>query len=201
MGLDTQALATHFRMSMVCTRAWLCRLIVAGLLVTANTARADDHSDVNRLVNAGLWSDAIRRSDQFLASHPRDARMRFLKGLALTEQGQLTEAIALFTQLTEDFPELPEPYNNLAVVYSKQGRYEQARRSLEAAIRVHPGNATAYENLGDVYAKLASQAYSRAQQIDAGNAAVGLKLAMIRDLFASKASALQEAVSPRVPGR
>ena len=186
---------------MVCTRAWLFRLIVAGLLVTANTARADDHSDVNRLVNAGLWSDAIRRSDQFLASHPRDARMRFLKGLALTEQGQLTEAIALFTQLTEDFPELPEPYNNLAVVYSKQGRYEQARRSLEAAIRVHPGNATAYENLGDVYAKLASQAYSRAQQIDAGNAAVGLKLAMIRDLFASKASALQEAASPRVPGR
>ncbi len=186
---------------MVCTRARLCRLIVAGLLVTANTARADDHADVNRLVNAGRWSDAIRHSDQFLASHPRDARMRFLKGLALTEQGQLTEAIALFTQLTEDFPELPEPYNNLAVVYSKQGRYEQARRSLEAAIRVYPGNATAYENLGDVYAKLASQAYSRAQQIDAGNAAVGLKLAMIRDLFASKAAALQEVASPRVPGR
>jgi ketosteroid isomerase-like protein len=50
------------------------------------------------------------------------------------------------------------------------------------AIRTNPSYATAYENLGDVYAKLASQAYSKALQIDT-RSAVAPKLAMIRDLF------------------
>jgi tetratricopeptide (TPR) repeat protein len=185
-----QALATHPRMSMVCTRTPLFSLVVASFLLTAGAARADDYADVDKLFNAGQWTEAVHKADQFLASNPRDARMRFLRGLALSEQGKSTEAIAAFVKLTEDFPDLPEPYNNLAVLYSKQGQYEQARRALESAIRTNPGYAPAYENLGDVYAKLASQAYSKALQIDGANTArVSPKLAMIRDLFAPKPSA------------
>ncbi|WOB06166.1 tetratricopeptide repeat protein [Piscinibacter gummiphilus] len=154
-------------------------------------AHADEYADVDRLFSAGQWAEAVQKADQFLATHPRDARMRFLKGLAVAEQGRSVEATAIFVKLTEDFPELPEPYNNLAVLYSKQGQYDQARRALESAIRTNPSYATAYENLGDVYAKLASQAYSKALQVDGNNTAkVGPKLAMIRDLFTPKASAL-----------
>ena len=175
---------------MVRTRTPLFGLVVAGFVLTAGAARADDYADINKLFSAGQWTEAVQKADQFLASNPRDARMRFLKGLALSEQGKSTDAVAVFVKLTEDFPDLPEPYNNLAVLYSKQGQYEQARRALESAIRINPSYATAYENLGDVYAKLASQAYSRALQIDGNNTVkVSPKLAMIRDLLAPKPSA------------
>jgi tetratricopeptide (TPR) repeat protein len=109
--------------------------------------------------------------------------MRFLKGVALTEQGKAQDAITLFTRLTEDFPELPEPYNNLAVLYAGQNQFDRARAALEMAIRTNPSYATAHENLGDVYARLASQAYSRALQLDSGNQGIAPKLSLIRDIF------------------
>jgi Flp pilus assembly protein TadD len=59
--------------------------------------------------------------------------------------------------LIEDYPELPEPYNNLAVLYAQQKQFDKARTALEMAIRIHPGYATAYENLGDLHSRLASQ--------------------------------------------
>ena len=80
---------------------------------------------------------------------------------------------------------MPEPYNNLAVLYASQGQYDKARKSLEMAIRTHPSYAIAHENLGDVYAKMASEAYDKALQLDRGNAAAQTKLAMIKDLFSS----------------
>lgn len=182
---------------MLRTRTPISGLLFAALMITSRTAHADEHADVDRLFSTGQWTQAVQKADEFLASNPRDARMRFLKGLALSEQGKSTEAIAVFVKLTEDFPELPEPYNNLAVLYSKQGQYEQARRSLEAAIRTNPSYATAYENLGDVYAKLASQAYSKALQIDTNSTAkVSPKLAMIRDIFAPRTAALASAKAP-----
>jgi Flp pilus assembly protein TadD len=181
-------------MSMACQRTTLMSLSLAVWLAFAGSARADEYADVDKLFSAGQWAEAVYKADQFLASHPRDARMRFLKGLAVAEQGKSVEAISIFVKLTEDFPELPEPYNNLAVLYSKNGQYEQARRSLEAAIRTNPSYATAYENLGDVYAKLASQAYAKALQMDGSNTAkVTPKLSMIRDLFSPKATALASA--------
>jgi len=169
---------------MIRSRIPLIALAASTLFAAAGAARADDYADVDKLFAAGQLAEANQRADQFLSNKPKDARMRFLKGMVLSEQGKASEAIAVFTRLTEDHPELPEPYNNLAVLYSKQGQYEQARRSLEAAIRTNPSYATAYENLGDVYAKLASQAYSKALQVDAGSSAqVSPKLAMVRDLF------------------
>ena len=175
---------------MVCTRTLLLGLAVAGFMLIAGVARADEYADVDRLFSAGHWTQAVQKADQFLVSNPRDARMRFLKGLALWEQGKSADAISVFVKLTEDFPDLPEPHNNLAVLYSKQGQYEQARRSLESALRINPNYAMAYENLGDVYAKLASQAYSKALQIDGNNTKkVSLKLAMIRDLLTPKSPA------------
>lgn len=165
-------------------RSSLVALAAFTVFTIAGSARADEYGDVDSLLGAGRLAEANQKADQFLSSRPKDARMRFLKGLVLSEQGKSNDAIAVFVKLTEDHPELPEPHNNLAVLYSKQGQYDQARRSLEAAIRTNPSYATAYENLGDVYAKLASQAYSRALQIDGSSTAkVSPKLAMIRDLF------------------
>ena len=125
--------------------------------------------------------------NKVLAAKPRDPQARFLKGLILTEQGNTQEAIDIFTRLTQDYPELPEPYNNLAVIYASQGQYDKARAALEQSIRTHPSYATAYENLGDVYAKLASQAYDKALQLDSSNTGAQNKLSLVRELVGGPA--------------
>lgn len=156
-------------------------LLCAGLWFAP--AVADEYRDLYQLYKDGHAAQALERIDAYLARKPRDARARFLKGVVLTEQGSRPEAIAAFTELTQDFPELPEPYNNLAVLYAAQGNYQRARETLEMAVRTHPGYATAYENLGDVYAMLASQAYDKAAQLDRKNASAPRKLRMTRELF------------------
>lgn len=151
--------------------------------MVAGVAHADDYADVSQLVRAGKLTEALNKADLYLAGKPRDPQMRFLKGVIQRDSGKTTDAIATFTRLTEDFPELPEPYNNLAVLYAGQSQFDKARTALEMAIRTNPSYATAHENLGDVYAKLASQAYNKALQLDGTNTAVAPKLALIRELF------------------
>lgn len=155
------------------------------LVVQCGLAAADNYDDASRLFKQGNHAAALEKIEAAIAANPRDARARFLKGLILTEQNKPTDAIKVFTALTDDYPELPEPYNNLAVLYASQGEYDKARKSLEMAIRTHPSYSIAHENLGDVYAKMASEAYDKALQLDRGNAAAQTKLAMIKDLFSS----------------
>ncbi len=162
------------------------RILFFTAALTAGVAHADDYADVNRLVRAGQLAEALTKADQYLAGKPRDPQMRFIKGVIQTEAGKPADAITTFTKITEDYPELPEPYNNLAVLYAGQSQFDKARAALEMAIRTNPSYATAHENLGDVYAKLASQAYSKALQLDGGNAAVQPKLALIRTLFSAE---------------
>lgn len=81
------------------------------------------------------------------------------------------------------------------MLYAGQSQFDKARAALEMAIRTNPSYATAHENLGDVYAKLASQAYSKALQLDAGNAAVAPKLSLIRNLFAADAKGVRPATA------
>ena len=124
--------------------------VAAALVPTL--AQADDYADVNVLLRASKFAEALARADQYIAGKPRDPQMRFIKGVIQTESGKPADAISTFTQLTQDYPELPEPYNNLAVLYAGQSQFDKARAALEMAIRTNPSYATAHENLGDVYA-------------------------------------------------
>jgi tetratricopeptide (TPR) repeat protein len=101
----------------------------------------------------------------------------------LTDAKRNMEAIALFQKLSDDYPDLAEPYNNLAALYAAAGDYAKARATLEQALRMNPGYATAHENLGDVYAALAAQSYARALKLDPGNLSVPPKLAIVRELY------------------
>ena len=159
------------------------RLLTLAATLMFSLAHADEYADVSQLVRTGKLTEALSKADQYLATKPRDPHMRFLKGVIQRDSGKTTDAISTFTRLTEDFPELPEPYNNLAVLYAGQSQFDKARTALEMAIRTNPSYATAHENLGDVYAKLASQAYNKALQLDSSNAGVPPKLALIRELF------------------
>src|SRR5258706_3613994 len=165
-------------------------------------APADDLREAQRLDGQQKLQPALEKVGTFLKAMPRDPQGRFLKGLPLTEQKRIPEAIQVFTGLTEDFPELPEPYNNLAVLYASQGNYDKAKSALELAIHTHPSYATAHENLGDIYAQLASRAYDRALQLDKSNTSAQLKLAMVKDLFSpQKAAAVPtRAEAPKTEG-
>lgn len=155
------------------------------LSISALTANAQTLPEVQSLMKQGQMPQALEKVDAYISTKPKDAQGRFMRGLILTELGRSADAIAVFTKLTEDFPELPEPYNNLAVLYAQQKQYDKARTALEMAIRTHPSYSIAHENLGDVYAKLASQAYDKALQLDSSNAATQTKLSLIKDLIST----------------
>lgn len=167
---------------------------LAALVLASGSARADDVQEASKLFKSGQHQLALERVNKVLAAKPKDPQARFLKGLIYAEQGNPKEASEIFLKLTQDYPDLPEPYNNLAVIYAAQGQYDKARAALEQSIRTHPSYATAYENLGDVYAKLASQAYDKALQIDSANPAAKNKLALVRDLVGSASPASKAVV-------
>ncbi|MDP2818307.1 MAG: tetratricopeptide repeat protein [Polaromonas sp.] len=176
------------------------RWLALAAALSLSVAHADDYTDVNSLVRSGKLTEAMAKADQYLAGKPRDPQMRFIKGVIQTEAGKPADAISTFTKITQDYPELPEPYNNLAVLYAGQNQFDKARAALEMAIRTNPSYATAHENLGDVYAQLASQAYSKALQLDGGNAGVQPKLALIRTLFSAEPKGQKPAASNAASG-
>jgi len=157
----------------------LLRLLAISACLGSGMAVADEYSEVGQMLRAGRLSEAQNRVDRALAAKPRDPQMRYFKGVIQRESGQSAEALATFTKLTEDYPELPEPYNSLAVIHAAQGEFDKARVALEMAIRANPGYATAHENLGDIHARLAQQAYCKALQLDATNSSVRSRLAAL----------------------
>ncbi len=170
-------------------------------ILVSTPVLATEVQDINTQFRKGDLTGALDRANRYLAKNPKDAQARFLKGLILADQGKTNDAITVFTGLTEDFPELPEPYNNLAVLYASQSKYDSAKNALEMAIRTHPSYATAHENLGDIYAKMASIAYDKALALDNKNAAAQTKLALIQDLIQGqpRKSAAKPAVAALKP--
>jgi tetratricopeptide (TPR) repeat protein len=170
----------------------LMQAAIAAALLTFSSgvvAQTADLQEINKLLKAGQTQVALDRVNVYLTTKPKDAVGRFIRGLAQAELGKTNDAIMTFQALTEDYPELPEPYNNLAVLYSSKGQFEKARVALELAIQTHPSYSTAHENLGDIYAKLASQAYDKALQLDKANGMVATKLNLVRDLFSTNPKA------------
>ena len=121
-----------------------CRRLTLALLSRAFAARRRSRERVRlvrRRASCCKPGSTSRRSSASTSCLPRSRRIaqaRFLKGLIFADQGNAKDAIDMFLQLTEDYPDLPEPYNNLAVIYASQGQYDKARGALEQSIRTHP---------------------------------------------------------------
>lgn len=173
----------------------------AAMFALAPSAFATAAEDAQVLIGQGQYPEALKLLDQQLSKNPQDAEARFTRGLVLVRLNRGDEAIKVFADLTRDYPQLPEPYNNLAVLYAQQGDYEKARDALEAALATHPSYATAHENLGDIYAALAGAAYNRALMLDQSNQTVRNKLNLVSQLdrAPSDPSAVIAAAAPRVP--
>ena len=148
---------------------------------TPATARA-----IELQFRGGEPKQALQRLAQALAARPADASLRFLQGVLLSESGRPAEAAPVFERMTEDFPDLPEPYNNLAVLQAAAGHLDRARALLETALRLDPAYRTAHENLGDVFVRLAQRAYEAAAASPRAEPALKNKLRLARDLVAAR---------------
>ncbi|MBQ0930837.1 tetratricopeptide repeat protein [Ideonella sp. 4Y16] len=174
-------------------------VVESALAQTAASQPATDVAEIQRLIKDGQHAQALKMIDESLSRNPKDPQMRFRRGVALSMLDRKAEALSVFQKLVEDHPDMPAPYNNMAVIYGAQGEYEKARASLERAIRTNPAYATAYQNLGDVYAQLASQAYTKALQLDKNDSTLPPKLSLLRELTASSAPAASPAPAKPTP--
>ena len=155
----------------------------------ARKAYAQSLLDARKLIGEKKYDDAIMVLDKLNAERPREPQARFLKGVALADSGKTDAAITAFQGVLGDFPELPEPHNNLAVLYAQKGEYGLARDELEAAINAAPDYVVAYENLGDIYARLAASNYEKAIARDSRNKSAPAKLKLVREVLAPVAPA------------
>ena len=159
--------------------AWLL-----ATLVFAPLAQADDLAEVRGLLARGEPAAALKRAEAGVAAQPRDAQLRFLLGVALMDLGRDTEALAHFTRMAQDYPELPDPHNNIALLHARAGRLEMARQALDTALRNDPGHRTARINLGQVHLMLAVQAFEAASADGPLDARLLRRLEAVRALLA-----------------
>lgn len=137
---------------------------------------------INAALRKGDRSGALKIADEFLVDHPRDAQVRFLRAVVLGDLNRQEDAAAALESLTQDFPELPEPYNNLAVIRANQGKFAAAEHYLQLAIAARPNYVTAQENLGDLYISMAADSYEKAVRLAPGNGTLKTKLNLTREL-------------------
>lgn len=142
-----------------------------------------DISKLNKLIEEKKYSEAKRIVNELLNSDKENPQLLFIDGVLLSELGEIDNAINVFISLTKSHPALPEPYNNLAVLYAQNGNFDLARTALEKSIKTHPSYATAHINLGDLYTRMASESYNQALQIDKSNKNAKTKLSLIKKLF------------------
>lgn len=148
----------------------------------AYAQQVTDFSDVHRSAAQGDWNTAFETLEKHIAADPDAVEAQFLKGLLLLERSDMAAAQTVFLDISRRFPHIPEVYNNLAVIYAAQGDYEQARQALLTAIANDYPQAQA--NLGDLYAKLAADAYRQAITNDPADAASRAKLTLLQGMFA-----------------
>lgn len=146
---------------------------------------ATSYGEIQLLIKQGQFNEALKLTEDQLSRNKSDIKLQFMKGLVLTRLERYNEAENVFIQLTQENSELPEPFNNLAVVYAAQGKYAKAEEALQNAINTHPSYATAHENLGDIYAKMASRAYNHALELDTSNKAARDKLSLVNELISA----------------
>lgn len=143
-------------------------LLLGGLHATL-TAASEEVRLVQELLSRGQAQAALQRLEAREgalalangATAGTDAELRFLRGVALMDLQRNAEALAWFERMTQDLPELPDPFNNIALLHVRAGRLEPARQALETALRNDPSYRVARANLGLVHLMLAVQAWEQ----------------------------------------
>jgi Flp pilus assembly protein TadD len=150
--------------------------VLCGTVFGGADAHADEAASVRSLLQAGDAGAALARAEAALKALPRDAHLRFLAAVALMELHRDAAAMEVFVALTQDYPELPDPYNNIALLDVRAGRLARAEDMLRTALRNDPAHRAARLNLGQVHLMQAVEAWRRAADEGPANPALQAKL-------------------------
>lgn len=165
----------------IASRFMLCCMMSVCSLGWAQPERSTtgdlvDHHSIQQLMRQARYSEALVDAERFLAEHPRDPQMLFMRAKLLQDLQRFNDALEQLNALVQQYPELPEPYNNLGVIYASRGQLEQAREAFEMALRNHPNYDVALENLGDVLLRQARLAYDKSFQLNPASKTLPRKL-------------------------
>ena len=162
---------------------FLFRIIVLLLLLNTQSSISKEinFDNIKSMVSSSP-SRALVEIDLLLESDSNSHNLLFLRAVTLTKLEQKDLAIKTYISLIEKFPKLPEPYNNLAVLYAEQNKLLEAKQILEKALKTNNSYSIAHINLGDVYTRMASDAYRKAFELDESPVANN-KLQLINELF------------------
>lgn len=104
--------------------------------------------------------------DKLLKTTPDDAALQMERGQLLWRAGRTNDALNAFRRVSKLVPQSAAAHNNIAVILASQGRFDEARLSLESALKTHDAYATIHENMGQLYAHMAAEAYRKALNAD-----------------------------------
>lgn len=150
---------------------------------TLPTVISTPHNDVRKLLRQAKYPQALLLVNKALATNPRDPQMRFWQGFIFEQLGQPDIALQIYLDLTREYPELAEPFNNLGVIYASKGDYPNAKAALDNALRANPNYAAAHENMGDLLVNMARQSYERSLTIEPKQRGISQKIEQIKPVL------------------
>jgi len=152
-----------------------------------------DNKDVQRLLQEDAYDRALVVLNKQLSNSPRNAEVLFLKGVTLAKMARFNDAELVFSGLIEKHPELPEPYNNLAVIYAERGNFQEAEKVLGKAISKHRNYTALHDNLNKLYSKIATKVYDNVLMLVSKSYESQIKLALIDELLSVPDAGVAEA--------
>ena len=132
---------------------------------------------INQLIASGKFQQALNEIEKkqptvsYMEQPGTDVQLRFLRARALTGLGRTTEAINDYLDMTSKYPELAEPWNNMATLQLQAGLLDQAYQSLKMAVGINPKYGIAHRNLGLVQLIMANHSFDQAVQNGVAGAA------------------------------
>lgn len=166
-------------------------LLLLPSLVVANTK--NDMDSILLLISEKPFI-ALEKIKKRLRKTPDEPRLLFYKGVTEAKLNQIDNAIKTYNDLINKYPNLPEPYNNLAVIYAERQELDLAKDTLEKAIKTNSSYSVAHINLGDIYTQMATNAYNMAFEIDKDNKIARNKLKLITELFNYKPNTNEKSI-------
>jgi tetratricopeptide (TPR) repeat protein len=154
-----------------------------GQSMTTKIVISTPHNDVRKLLRQAKYPQALLLVNKTLATNPRDPQMRFWQGFIFEQLGQPDMALQVYLDLTREYPELAEPFNNLGVIYASKGDYPNAKAALDNALRANPNYAAAHENMGDLLVNMARQSYERSLALEPKQRGISQKIEQIKPVL------------------
>ena len=102
-------------------------------------------------LNLRLFPEAIRAYREALRLAPQDTRIREALGIALKDDLQLKDALALFEKLREENPKDPLPWRQIGYVHGYLAQADQAIPAYEQSLSLDPRQPKVWAALMEAY--------------------------------------------------